>query len=95
MLNSMFFSVLFPGHSSHRFSRGTSDSRSSLIKVFILKELPQQGFRKNMFGDSKVEFGCFSNAPGVVFLTFAALETGLKMECFFKVTLGILNGSRR
>ena len=66
-------------------------------------ELLEQGFRgegiaktmfsqKSFFGNSKVVFLCFLEALGAGFLPFSVLETGLNIECFFKVTLGILNG---
>ena len=35
----------------------------------------------------------FPEAFGTEFLTFAALDTSLKLKCLFKVTLGILNGT--
>ena len=40
-------------------------------------------------------FNVFSEALGAVCVTFLALGTGLKIECFLKVNLGILNGSRK
>ena len=49
---------------------------------------------KFSFEDSAVDLDWLLEALGMVFLTFAALETGLKFECFAKVILGILNGTR-
>ena len=62
-------------------------------------ELLKQGFRmegiaKTMFpqktfiGDSRVEFWCFLEALGAGFLSFTALETGLKIECFSRSSWG-------
>ena len=53
--------------------------------------LPQ----KLCFADSRVDFWYVSEALGIVFMTFTALEAGLKIECFFKVNLRFLNGSRK
>ena len=40
-------------------------------------------FSQKLFGDdSGLEFECFSDALGTVFMTSHALETGLKIECF-------------
>ena len=50
-------------------------------------ELLKQGVRKE--GDSMVE------VLGVGVLTFSAVKTGLKIECFFKAAMGILHGSRK
>ena len=72
-------------------------SRSLFASIFGWNywqlELLERGFRvegiaktmfsqKSFFGDSRVVFLCFSEALGVVFLTFSALETGSKIECF-------------
>ena len=44
-------------------------------------------FSQNMyFGDSRVDFECCLEASEVVFLIFAALETGLKVEFFLRST---------
>ena len=62
-------------------------------------ELLKQGFRyegiaKTMFpqktfiGDSRVDFRCFLEALGAGFLSFSALETGLKIECFSRSPWG-------
>ena len=62
-------------------------------------ELLKQGFRmegiaKTMFpqktfiGDSRVDFWCFLEALGAGFLSFSALETGLKIECFSRSPWG-------
>ena len=46
-----------------------------------------EGIAKTMFpqktfiGDSRVDFRCFLEALGAAFLSFSALETGLKIEC--------------
>ena len=56
-------------------------------------ELLKQGFRmkgiaktvfsqKPFIGDSRVDFLCFLEALGAGLLSFSALETGLKIECF-------------
>ena len=82
-LNSVFFLELV--------------SRSLFASIFGWNywqlELLEQGFRvegiaktmfsqKSFFGDSKVDFLCFLEALGTGFLTFSALETSLKIECF-------------
>ena len=65
-------------------------------------EILKQGFRtepiaqtmcsqKSLFNHSVIGFVGFSDAFGAVFLTFAVLETGLSIECFFKVNKGTLN----
>ena len=47
-----------------------------------------EGIAKTMFlqktfiGDSRVDFWCFLEALGSLFLNFSGLETGLKIECF-------------
>ena len=43
----------------------------------------------------KVDVSCLSDALGIACLIFAAMETGLKIKCFFKVILGILIGTRK
>ena len=78
-LNSVFFWRLFPGHFLHRFLGGIICSWSSWNKVFVWKVL-----QKPFFGDSKVDFLCFLEALGSGFLTFSALETNLKIECFLR-----------
>ena len=40
------------------------------------------------FDDSRVEFSCFLEALGVVFLICYGLETGLKIECFSRSLWG-------
>ena len=40
------------------------------------------------FDDSRVDFLCFLEAFEVVFLVFAALETGLEIECFSRSLWG-------
>ena len=50
--------------------------------------------QKSFFGDSRVDVLCFSEALEIVFLALAALEAGLKLECFFRVNLDILKSSR-
>ena len=53
-----------------------------------------EGIAKTMFphktfiGDSRVEFWCFLEALGAGFLSFSALETGLKIECFSRSSWG-------
>ena len=74
-------------------------SRSLFASIFWWNywqlELLEQGFRvegiaktmfsqKSFFGDSKVDFLCFLEALGTGFLTFSALETSLKIECFLR-----------
>ena len=62
-------------------------------------ELLKQGFRiegigKTMFsqkmfiGDSRVDFWCFLEALGAGFLSFSALQAGLKIECFSRSPWG-------
>ena len=46
------------------------------------------------FNNSRVEVWYFSEAL-VLFLIFAALQTGLKIECSSKVRVGILIGTRK
>ena len=49
-----------------------------------------EGIAKTMFpqktfiGDSRVDSWCFLDALEAGFLSFSALETGLKIECFSK-----------
>ena len=49
-----------------------------------------EGIAKTMFsqklviGDSGVDFWCFLEALGSLFLNFSASETGLKIERFFR-----------
>ena len=38
--------------------------------------------QKSFIGDSRVDFWCFLEALGAGFLSFSALETGLKIERF-------------
>ena len=46
-------------------------------------------FSQKMFiGDSRVEVLCFFEAQGAGILSFSALETGLKMECFLRSPWG-------
>ena len=59
------------------------ETRSS-YKMYYKSMSPQQ----NVFGGSM-------EALGKVLLTFAALETGLTMECSLKIKLGILSGTRK
>ena len=53
-----------------------------------------EGIAKNVFpqktlmGDSRVDFWCFLEALGAGFLSFSALETGLKIECFSRSSWG-------
>ena len=78
-------------------------SRSLFASIFGWKywqlELLEQGFRvegiaktmfsqKSFFGDSEVDFLCFLEALGTGFLTFSALETGLKILCFLRSPWG-------
>ncbi len=41
-----------------------------------------------------VDLLCFFEVLGVDFLILSAVKTGLKIECFFKVAMVILDGSR-
>ena len=43
---------------------------------------------KTFIGDSRVDFWCFLEAMGAGFLSFSALETGLKIECFSRSPWG-------
>ena len=53
-----------------------------------------EGIAKTMFpqktfiSDSRVDFWCFLEALGAGFLSFSALETGLKIECFSRSPWG-------
>ena len=53
-----------------------------------------EGIAKTMFpqktfiGDSRVDFWCFLEALRAGFLSFSALETGLKIECFSRSPWG-------
>ena len=53
-----------------------------------------EGIAKTMFsqktfiGDSRADFWCFLEALGAGFLSFSALETGLKIECFSRSPWG-------
>ena len=53
-----------------------------------------QGIAKTMFqqktfiGDSRVDFSCFLEALGSLFLNFSASETGLKIDCFLRSPWG-------
>ena len=44
--------------------------------------------QKTFIGDSRAEFLCFLEALGAGFLSFSALETGLKIECFSRSPWG-------
>ena len=44
--------------------------------------------QKTFIGDSRVAFWCFLEALGAGFLSFSALETGLKIECFSRSSWG-------
>ena len=44
--------------------------------------------QKPFIGDSMVDFWCFLEALGKGFLSFSALETGLKIECFSRSPWG-------
>ena len=44
--------------------------------------------QKTFIGDSRVDFRCFLEALGAAFLSFSALETGLKIECFSRSPWG-------
>ena len=47
-----------------------------------MEGIAQTMFRQKKFiGDSRVDFRCFLEALGAAFLSFSALETGLKIEC--------------
>ena len=51
---------------------------------FRLETLAKTTFPlKSFFNDSRIDFRFFSEAVRAVLLIFAALETGLKIECFF------------
>ena len=53
-----------------------------------------EGIAKTMFpqktfiGNSRVDFWCFLEALGAGFLSFSALETGLKIQCFSRSLWG-------
>ena len=59
------------------------------------KYLQKIGFRKNRFCMIRGSFfkALRMEVFGAAFLTFVALDTGLKIEWFFEVTLGILNST--
>ena len=65
-----------------------------LIDGALKKGFREEGIAKTMFSqksffdDSRVDIWCFLEALGVVFLFFAALETGLKIECFSRLPWG-------
>ena len=66
-----------------------------LLTVCALKQgFRMEGIAKNMFsqksfiGDSGVDFWCFLEALGAGFLSFSALETGLKIRCFSRFLWG-------
>ena len=78
-------------------------SRSLFASIFGWNywqlELLEQGFRveciaktmfsqKSFFGDSKVDLLCFLEALRTGFLSFSALETGLKILCFLRSPWG-------
>ena len=44
--------------------------------------------QESFFGDCRVDFVGFLEALGLLFLTFAALETGLKIECLSRSSWG-------
>ena len=44
--------------------------------------------QKSFIGDSRVDFLCFLEALGAGFLSFSALETGLKIRCFSRSLWG-------
>ena len=44
--------------------------------------------QKSFFGDATVDVLLFFEALGTGFLTFSALGTGLKIECFLRSPLG-------
>ena len=43
---------------------------------------------KTFIGDSRVDFWCFLEALGSLFLDFSASETGLKIDCFLRSPWG-------
>ena len=43
---------------------------------------------KSFIGDSRVDFWCSFEVLGAGFLSFSALETGLKIECFSRSSWG-------
>ena len=49
--------------------------------------------QKSFFGHSMVDLLCLLEVLLVGFLIFPASKTSLKIECFFKVAMGILDGS--
>ena len=85
-------------------------SRSLFASIFWWNywqlELLGQGFRvegiekiifsqKSLFGDSEVDFLCFLEAFGDRFSDFFCLGNRLGNSVFLKVTLGILDGTRK
>ena len=62
------------------------ESESGQLGFLRLAFWCKSGCKKHFFDrtrnsdDFRVEFWCFSEALGAVFLTFAALETGLKID---------------
>ena len=78
-------------------------SRSLFASIFGWNywqlELLEQGFRvegiaktmfshKSFIGDSRVDLLCILEALGAGFLSFSALETGLKIRCFSRSSWG-------
>ena len=77
-----FFLRLFPGNCLHLFLGGIIDSQLEILKhVFRMEFIAKTMFsQKTFIGDSRVDFLCFLEAQGAGFLSFSALETGLKIE---------------
>jgi len=67
----------------HRFLSLNLDASGSQNKDLMKEVLQKPSFRRSRNSDDfGVVFLCFSEALGAVFLTFAALETGLEIDDF-------------
>ncbi len=81
--HSVFFSCLFPGHFLHRTLSLNLGAWGSQNKDLVIEVLQKPSFRRSWNSDDFGVVICVFRRPwGEVFLTFAALETGLKIDGF-------------
>ena len=87
-LNSVFFWSLFPGHFLHRFLMELLTAGALKTRFSLGRYCKNMFSQKTFIGDSRADFFCFLEALGAGFLSFSALETGLKIQCFSRSLWG-------
>ena len=87
--NWCLFSCLFPGHFSKRFWGLNLDVWCSKNKHLVWERLRKPTFQSWNSVVSSINFWCFLVDLGPIFMTFDALETGLKFDKFSWLPWGI------